>query len=370
MSEDFSTVMQALIDAGIASPRLETRLLLAEVLQQKPSEINENTVLDGNQQTKVQKLLRRRLQHEPLDKILEHKEFYKFDFRVSKDVLSPRPDTEILVESALEYIPQEKKVKILDLGTGSGCIIISLLLERLNASGDGVDASVAALAVARDNMRQYDLDNRLELIKADWFDDDFMHEIKAPYDFIVTNPPYIKTAEIANLEIEVRQYDPLTALDGGKNGYESVWRFATGRNLTYGRQREYFGINKDKLSDRFIESIPRQTPAASEHNTHSFADVSHGLTEEQVRKEVERCLGCGRAVIDKVKCIGCGVCTAQCRFDAIHLEFEKERTPAKSKKEFFRDVAKFNVGRAGRIVVNETGKLVGLDSVSRARKKQ
>ena len=161
----------------------------------------------------------------------------------------------------------------------------------------------------------------------------------------------------------------INAIAGGKNGYESVWRFATGRNLTYGRQREYFGINKDKLSDRFIESIPRQTPAASEHNTHSFADVSHGLTEEQVRKEVERCLGCGRAVIDKVKCIGCGVCTAQCRFDAIHLEFEKERTPAKSKKEFFRDVAKFNVGRAGRIVVNETGKLVGLDSVSRARKK-
>jgi release factor glutamine methyltransferase len=226
MSVDFSTVMQALIDAGIASPRLETRLLLAEVLQQKPSEINENTVLDGNQQTKVQKLLRRRLQHEPLDKILEHKEFYKFDFRVSKDVLSPRPDTEILVESALEYIPQEKKVKILDLGTGSGCIIISLLLERLNATGDGVDASAAALAVARDNMRQYGLENRLELIKADWFDDDFEYKIKTPYDFIVTNPPYIKTAEIANLEIEVRKYDPLTALDGGKNGYESYCRIA------------------------------------------------------------------------------------------------------------------------------------------------
>ena len=163
MSVDFSTVMQALIDAGIASPRLETRLLLAEILQQKPSEINENIVLDGNQQAEVQKLLRRRLQHEPLDKILEHKEFYKYDFRVSKDVLSPRPDTEILVESALEYIPQEKKVKILDLGTGSGCIIISLLLERLNATGDGVDASAAALAVARDNMRQYGLENRLEL---------------------------------------------------------------------------------------------------------------------------------------------------------------------------------------------------------------
>ena len=226
MSVDFSTVMQALIDAGIASPRLETRLLLAEILQQKPSEINENIVLDGNQQTEVQKLLRRRLQHEPLDKILEHKEFYKFDFRVSKDVLSPRPDTEILVESALEYIPQEKKVKILDLGTGSGCIIISLLLERLNATGDGVDASAAALAVARDNMRQYGLENRLELIKADWFDDDFEYKIKTPYDFIVTNPPYIKTAEIADLEIEVRQYDPLTALDGGKNGYESYCRIA------------------------------------------------------------------------------------------------------------------------------------------------
>ncbi len=226
MSVDFSTVMQALIDAGIASPRLETRLLLAEILQQKPSEINENIVLDGNQQAEVQKLLRRRLQHEPLDKILEHKEFYKYDFRVSKDVLSPRPDTEILVESALEYIPQEKKVKILDLGTGSGCIIISLLLERLNATGDGVDASAAALAVARDNMRQYGLENRLELIKADWFDDDFEYKIKTPYDFIVTNPPYIKTAEIANLEIEVRKYDPLTALDGGKNGYESYCRIA------------------------------------------------------------------------------------------------------------------------------------------------
>ena len=160
----------------------------------------------------------------------------------------------------------------------------------------------------------------------------------------------------------------IDAIAGGKQGYESVWRYAEGRNLTYNRKREYHEIDKEQLKHQFIKSVPRQVPAKDGEVHLTFEDTSKGLTEEQVRKEVDRCLGCGRAIVDPKKCIGCGVCTVQCKFDAAHLEFEHERKPAKSTTDWKIQMVKYIAARKVRVSVNEAAKKVGLDPVSRAIK--
>lgn len=226
MHNVFMQIIQQFSNAGIESPRLEARILLAYVLGCETSDIIGDIKLNARQYAMLQELLQRRLAHEPLDKIIGRREFYKYTFHTSEAVLSPRPDTEILVEEALKIIPSEKNVCILDLGTGSGCIIATLLAERPQASGVAVDVSVAALQVAQKNAEMLGISKRLQLLQGDWFAADFTAQIEDKFDFIVTNPPYIPTADIATLEPEVKNYDPLSALDGGPDGFASYRRIA------------------------------------------------------------------------------------------------------------------------------------------------
>lgn len=221
MTDYFSVIVRKLAAAKIENPRLETRLLFAEVLKCKPSEIYSGTVLSSADIEKINFMLEQRLQHKPLDKILGHREFYKYDFAVNEDVLSPRPDTEILLESALEILQNIPMARILDLGCGSGCIIASLLKENPDACGEAVDISDKALAVAQKNSDNLAIGSRLRFVKADWFADDFTSALNDRFDMIVSNPPYIPSADIETLEPEVKNYDPLLALDGGKSGYDS-----------------------------------------------------------------------------------------------------------------------------------------------------
>lgn len=225
MSDYFDFVLQKLIEAGIENPRLETRVLLAAVLQCAPSEIFGSVKLSAAQQQTAENMLRQRLAHKPLDKIIGRREFYKANFVVNENVLSPRSDTEILVEEALKLIP-DTEMKILDLGTGSGCIIESILAEKPRAHGVAVDISGAALQTARLNAENLQLTARLDFINADWFAPDFSAKINQKFDMIVSNPPYIPTADIATLATEVKNYDPMTALDGGADGYDSYRRIA------------------------------------------------------------------------------------------------------------------------------------------------
>ena len=226
MADYFSQIVQRLAQAKIANPRLEARLLLAEVLRCNPAEIYAGIEVSAEDIKKTEVLLEQRLKHKPLDKILGHREFYKYDFAVNEDVLSPRPDTEILVEAALEILPKLSAAKILDLGCGSGCIIETLLKEIPQAIGCAVDISEKALAVARQNADNLTVSEKLRFVKASWFDTDFTDIIGEKFDMIVSNPPYIPTAEIKNLEVEVKDYDPFTALDGGISGYDSYERIA------------------------------------------------------------------------------------------------------------------------------------------------
>ena len=231
MSDFFDKMVQQLSAAGIEQPMLETRLILAHVKQCETAEILSTVNLTNEEKQTALALLARRLAHEPLDKIVGHREFYKADFAVNNDVLSPRPDTETLVETVLEYYSDYKAtLQILDLGTGSGCIIESLLQEYEKAHGVAVDFSAAALKVARQNATRLKLNTRLDFVEADWFATDFVEKISKSgmqkFDIIVTNPPYIPSDDIVGLAPEVKNFDPRTALDGGADGLDSYRQIA------------------------------------------------------------------------------------------------------------------------------------------------
>lgn len=208
-------LLQALIAAHITSPRLEADIILKNAAPQYPK-------ISEDEKKSAREMLNRRLNHEPLDKIIGSKEFYKYRFKVSSDVLSPRPDTELLVEKALRLIPTDKPCRILDLGTGSGCILLSLLKERQQAEGVGVDKSSAALKIATENAKNLEITNRVQFINQSW--NDIKWENK--FEIIVSNPPYIPSDEIKTLDDEVKNYDPLLALDGGKSGLDCYYEIA------------------------------------------------------------------------------------------------------------------------------------------------
>ena len=223
----FENLVSTLVQAKIPSPRLEARLLLAKVLQK---DCQDTALLSAELSEKQESLLhdlviRRAQTHEPLDKIIGTKGFYKYDFAVNENVLSPRPETEILLEEALN-LSQNKQVSILDLGTGSGCILLSLLKENPQARGVGVDISDKALEVARQNAKKLEVEAQVEWKNLSWDEDDFLSQLQDKFDIIVSNPPYIADDEIPFLEPEVKNYDPILALSGGKDGYVAYRRLA------------------------------------------------------------------------------------------------------------------------------------------------
>jgi release factor glutamine methyltransferase len=142
--------------------------------------------------------------------------------RVTPDVLTPRPDTETLVELALRQFPEGRAFNILDLGVGSGAILLAILAERPAAKGLGVDVSEAALAVARENAASLGLGRRVALLRGDWT----VGLAQASFDLVVSNPPYVRSGEIAGLEPEVRDHEPRLALDGGPDGLDAYRELA------------------------------------------------------------------------------------------------------------------------------------------------
>lgn len=202
-------LVDGLIAAGIPSPRLEADIILKYMAPSYPA-VNER------EKKAVLAALGCRLRHKPLDKIVGEKEFYKSVFKVNEQVLSPRPDTEILVEEALKLIEKNVKSRILDLGTGSGCVLLSLLRECPKAEGTGIDISSEALTVANENACRLCVEKRCRWINGSWNDIRFSAE---KFDVIVSNPPYIPSLEIHTLAEEVKGYDPRVALDGGADGF-------------------------------------------------------------------------------------------------------------------------------------------------------
>lgn len=226
MNNVFSDTLAALIEAGIENPRMETRIMLAEILKCTPSEIASDCRLTEPQEQTLKNMINLRIKHCPLDKIVGHREFYKYDFITSSDVLSPRPDTEILVEEACRIIKTQKITDILDLGVGSGCIIGSLLADFPHLYGVGADISAAALKIAEQNLINLGINGRCRLLEADYCAENFISLVNEKFDMIVGNPPYIPSAEIETLATEVKKYDPGIALDGGTDGLKYYRKIA------------------------------------------------------------------------------------------------------------------------------------------------
>jgi release factor glutamine methyltransferase len=202
-----------LADAGTENPRREARLLLACALRMRCDDIIiEPPVHSTFYAERFAELLKRRLNHEPLAYIAGHREFWSLDFAVGPGVLIPRPDTETLIEQALLLYPDRTApLRIADLGTGSGAILLAALTEFPNSTGVGFEASDDAFNWAFHNAAHHS-PGRAEIRLADW------NQAEGPFDLVFSNPPYIPAAEIALLEPDVRDYEPRAALDGGPDG--------------------------------------------------------------------------------------------------------------------------------------------------------
>lgn len=205
---------------GIETARLDAELLLAQAMGLSRNSLllgQDRLVVDGPSEERFAALLTRRRRREPVAHILGMREFWSLDFKVSPATLIPRPDSETLVEAGLQALAPVERPYILDLGTGSGCLLIALLHERQDAQGVGVDASAAALEIARANGGHLGVAGRIDWRQGDWF---AAVHADARYHLIVSNPPYIPRGDFAALAPDVTAFEPLSALDGGADGLD------------------------------------------------------------------------------------------------------------------------------------------------------
>jgi release factor glutamine methyltransferase len=208
----------------VESPTIDARLLLEAAAPVSRADIlaDPRRALDAEAQARLDGFVERRARREPVSQILGRKGFWTLMLNVSPGVLTPRPETETILDVVLPAFPPERAFSVLDLGVGSGAILLAILAERPKARGLGVDVSETALAVARDNAAGLGLEARAALLRTDWT----AGLADASFDLVVANPPYIRSAEIETLAPEVRDYDPRLALDGGADGLEAYRRLA------------------------------------------------------------------------------------------------------------------------------------------------
>ena len=213
--------------AGLDSPELDARLLIGAALDLDHTGLSIQTsrTITRDEAEAIEKHVLRRIAHEPIARILGCKEFWGLAFQISPATLVPRPDTETLVSAALELLQSQNKltsdIRIADLGTGSGAILLALLSECPAAHGVGTDISEDALAIASINARNFGFTNRAAFVQSD-----YAAALSGPFDLIVSNPPYIRSDEIEKLDIDVRDHDPRLALDGGEDGLVAYRKIA------------------------------------------------------------------------------------------------------------------------------------------------
>ena len=227
LREAIEEAARTLSAAGISDPRAEARRLaaLALDLSGPPSLAETDSVLGFEHLSKIQRLAARRADHEPFAYIAGVREFWSLPFRVTRATLIPRPDTETVVEAVLARLRsrRDEALRVLDLGTGTGCILLALLSELPRATGLGVDASEAALVIAGDNARALGLASRAAFQHGDW-----TRGLSGPFDIVVSNPPYIADADVRTLEPDIVRFEPLTALEGGADGLACYRALAAG----------------------------------------------------------------------------------------------------------------------------------------------
>lgn len=241
--------------AGIEDPAAEARILVGGLLDLQRVDFitGSGEQLRPDDETRVHAAAERRLAGEPPYRILGRRSFYGLEFRLSQATLEPRPDTEILVEAVLDALADRRSepLAILDLGTGTGAIVLALLSQLPNARGTGLDLSPAALVTAAENAGLNGLADRFEVRQSDWFEN-----ISGAYDVIVSNPPYIPAKVIPSLDREVRDFDPHLALDGGEDGLEA-YRAIASRAKPFLKENALVAVETGFDQRRSVEEIFR-----------------------------------------------------------------------------------------------------------------
>ena len=203
----------------IANPQLDSEILLSNSIKRDKKHIilNPKELLNSEQLEKFKSLIERRKKGEPIAYLINKKEFWKDEFFVNKDVLIPRPDTELIIEQVLKIYSKDVQLQVLDIGTGSGCILLSILKERPNFYGTGIDISKKSINVSKFNAKQLNLTNRVKFFHSSV--DNFKI---GKYDLIVSNPPYIELLNLKYLEKDVVNFEPKLALSGGFDGFSKI----------------------------------------------------------------------------------------------------------------------------------------------------
>ena len=232
---------------------LDSELLLSKVLNYSREYllINSNNKIEKKKFNKYKKLVFRRKNFEPIAYILNKKEFWKYNFKVNNEVLIPRPETEIVVSKLLNLTNLDSSKQILDVGTGSGCIILSILKERPKCYGTAIDISKKALKIAKSNAKMHHLANKIKFININI--DKFNHN---KYDFVISNPPYIKKNEINRLDNDIRLYEPLIALKAGIDGLSEIKRIIfKSKELLKKNGKLIFeiGMKQEKIVKKLLE---------------------------------------------------------------------------------------------------------------------
>jgi|TARA_B100001093_G_scaffold512781_1_gene583280 release factor glutamine methyltransferase len=202
----------------IETSRLDSEILLSKILNKKREQIltNLDQTICKRDFSRYKRFIQRRSRNEPVAYILEEKEFWSKNFYVNSDTLIPRPETELMIEKLVRVF-KNKKISILDIGTGSGCIIISLLSELSNSKGIGIDISKKAILLAKKNAVEHKTETSVKFLNKSL--DDKFHQ---KFDLVVSNPPYIKSKDIKNLSDDIKKYEPRIALDGGNDGLDLI----------------------------------------------------------------------------------------------------------------------------------------------------
>jgi release factor glutamine methyltransferase len=226
VAEALHRIAPRLAAAGVQQARTEARLLVAHAtgLAQEAIIGHPERLLDDAAQVRLAELVERRAGREPFAQIVGVREFWSLPFKVTADTLTPRPDSETLIEAALDGVDDPAApLRVLDLGTGTGCLLLALLSAMPRSTGLGIDLSEAAVAVARQNAAALGLAGRATFSTGDWMD-----AVDERFNLVITNPPYIETGVIDRLEPEVSRYEPRLALDGGLDGLQSYRAIASG----------------------------------------------------------------------------------------------------------------------------------------------
>jgi release factor glutamine methyltransferase len=261
--------------AGVEGPVIDARLLVEAAAGATRSDIiaDPHRVLSDEQSRALDDFIARRERREPISHILGVKGFWKIMVRVTPDVLTPRPDTETILDVVLPRFPEDARFSVLDLGVGSGAVLLAILGERPGARGLGVDVSAEALAVARENAANLGLAGRAAFLRGDWtagLDDE-------GFDLVVSNPPYIPSGDIAGLAPEVRDHEPRLALDGGPDGLDA-YRLLVPEILRVLRPGGRFAVEIGIGQRMAVETLFRAVGAVEVTTVRDLADRERVVT--------------------------------------------------------------------------------------------